>query len=124
MPEPVGRRPSWDTLDRLEGLEKLPAGHPWQGLVNRLARRLRPSGRDREYELSLCNRVRAPVGGVFPIAVLNFKGGVGKTAVVEALGSTFAHIRDDRVLAVDLGGGDLADRHGKPKSIEPARPCR
>lgn len=112
MPEPVGRRPSWDTLDRLEGLEKLPAGHPWQGLVNRLARRLRPSGRDREYELSLCNRVRAPVGGVFPIAVLNFKGGVGKTAVVEALGSTFAHIRDDRVLAVDLGGGDLADRHG------------
>ncbi|EUA33948.1 hypothetical protein I552_4729 [Mycobacterium xenopi 3993] len=49
---------------------------------------------------------------------------MGKTAVVEALGSTFAHIRDDRVLAVDLGGGDLADRHGKPKSIEPARPCR
>ena len=53
------------------------------------------------------------MGGAFPIAVLNFKGGVGKTAVVEALGSTFAAVRDDRVLALDIDAGDLAERHGR-----------
>jgi MinD-like ATPase involved in chromosome partitioning or flagellar assembly len=53
-----------------------------------------------------------PVGSAFPIAVLNLKGGVGKTAVVEALGSTFADARNDRVIAVDVDAGDLGDRHG------------
>ncbi len=52
-------------------------------------------------------------GGAFPIAVLNLKGGVGKTAVVEALGSTFAEARDDRIIAVDIDAGDLVDRHGR-----------
>ena len=44
---------------------------------------------------------------------MNLKGGVGKTAVVEALGSTFASVRLGRVVAVDLDAGDLADRHGR-----------
>ena len=64
------------------------------------------------YELELRDRVRAPLGGAFPIAVLNLKGGVGKTSVVEALGSAFADVRTDRVIAVDFDAGDLADRHG------------
>ena len=58
----------------------------------------------------------------FPIAVLSLKGGVGKTAVVEALGSTFADVRNDRVIAVDIDAGDLAramvavvpHSHGRP----------
>ena len=54
------------------------------------------------------------MGGAFPIAVLNLKGGVGKTAVVEALGSTFADVRHDRIIAVDIDAGDLAERHGRP----------
>ena len=33
--------------------------------------------------------------------------------MVEALGSTFAQVRDDRVIALDLAGGDLAGRHGR-----------
>jgi MinD-like ATPase involved in chromosome partitioning or flagellar assembly len=64
------------------------------------------------HELQLRDRVRAPLGSAFPIAVLNLKGGVGKTSVVEALGSTFADARTDPVIAVDFDAGDLADRHG------------
>jgi chromosome partitioning protein len=64
------------------------------------------------HELELRDRVRAPLGSAFPIAVLNLKGGVGKTSVVEALGSTFADARADRVIALDVDAGDLADRHG------------
>ncbi|ORJ57081.1 cobalamin biosynthesis protein CobB [Mycobacterium simiae] len=70
-------------------------------------------GKDARYEQGLRERIATPVGGVFPIAVLNFKGGVGKTAVVEALGSTFAEARGDRVIAVDIDTGDLAERHGR-----------
>ena len=53
------------------------------------------------------------MGGAVPIAVLGLKGGVGKTAVVEALGSTFADVRGDRIVAVDTDAGDLAERHGR-----------
>ena len=60
------------------------------------------------------------MGGAFPIAVLNLKGGVGKTAVVEALGSTFAEVRDDRVIAVDIDAGDLAERHGRRNPLSMA----
>ena len=72
------------------------------------------------YEAGLRDRIRAPVGSVFPIAVLNLKGGVGKTAVVEALGSTFAQVRDDRIIALDLDAGDLADRHGRRNPLSMA----
>jgi MinD-like ATPase involved in chromosome partitioning or flagellar assembly len=70
-------------------------------------------GKGAAYEAALRDQVRSGVGGAFSIAVLNLKGGVGKTAVVEALGSTFADLRDDRTIAVDMDGGDLADRHGR-----------
>ena len=70
-------------------------------------------GKGSRYEQDLRNRIRAVVGGAFPIAVLNLKGGVGKTAVVEALGSTFAAVRHDRIIAVDIDAGDLAERHGR-----------
>jgi MinD-like ATPase involved in chromosome partitioning or flagellar assembly len=60
------------------------------------------------------------VGGAFPIAVLNLKGGVGKTVVVEALGSTFAAVRDDRVIAVDIDAGDLGERHGRRNPLSMA----
>ncbi len=69
-------------------------------------------GRGETHELELRDRVRAQLGSAFPIAVLNLKGGVGKTSVVEALGSTLAEARSDRMIAVDVDAGDLADRHG------------
>ncbi len=91
----------------------------WRDLVRRLTGIDLGPGKAAAYEQELRDRIRTPVGGVFPIAVLNLKGGVGKTVVVEALGSTFAAVRDDRVIAVDLDAGDLGERHGRrnPLSI-------
>ncbi|WP_375481225.1 MinD/ParA family protein [uncultured Mycobacterium sp.] len=112
---PVEQQPQlgWDTLDRLEELEKIPTRSTWQNVFSGISRLgVLPEAR-RKYEISLRDRVCAPVSSAFPIAVLGLKGGVGKTAVVEALGSTFAQVRDDRVIAVDLAGGDLAGRHGR-----------
>lgn len=85
----------------------------WRGLIHRVTGIDLGPGKNAAYETELRERIRATVGGAFPIAVLNLKGGVGKTAVVEALGSTFAAVRNDRVLALDIDAGDLAERHGR-----------
>ena len=77
-------------------------------------------GKESAYEAGLRDRVRTSVGGAFPIAVLNLKGGVGKTAVVEALGSTFAEARSDRIIAIDIDAGDLVDRHGRRSPLSMA----
>lgn len=100
-------------LDSLEDpYAKPPPEFSWRSLLTRLTGiHLGPS-RSEIYELELRDRARAPLGSAFPIAVLNLKGGVGKTSVVQALGSTFADARTDRVIAVDIDAGALADRHG------------
>jgi MinD-like ATPase involved in chromosome partitioning or flagellar assembly len=106
---PVRRIP----LDSLEvPASDAPPEFSWRSLLSQLTGiHLGPS-KGEMHELELRDRIRAPLGSAFPIAVLNLKGGVGKTSVVEALGSTFADARSDRVIAVDLDAGDLADRHG------------
>ncbi|HTQ16486.1 MinD/ParA family protein [Mycobacterium sp.] len=101
----------------LDGLE-LPGdedadGSSWRDLIYRITRIDLGPGKGAVYERGLRDRIRTGVGTAIPIAVLGLKGGVGKTAVVEALGSTFAHVRDDRVIAVDIDAGDLAARHGR-----------
>ncbi len=60
----------------------------------------------------LLERVRQPVRGDYRIAVLSLKGGVGKTTTTVGLGSTFASMRGDRVIAVDANPdlGTLAQR--------------
>jgi MinD-like ATPase involved in chromosome partitioning or flagellar assembly len=106
---PVRRIP----LDSLEvpASDTLPE-FSWRSLLSQLTGiHLGPS-KGEMHELELRDRIRAPLGSAFPVAVLNLKGGVGKTSVVEALGSTFADARSDRVIAVDLDAGDLANRHG------------
>jgi MinD-like ATPase involved in chromosome partitioning or flagellar assembly len=45
--------------------------------------------------------VNQPLQGCYRIALLSLKGGVGKTTITATLGSTFASIRGDRVVAVD-----------------------
>jgi MinD-like ATPase involved in chromosome partitioning or flagellar assembly len=114
--------PGWAEFDALEAEQQAeaPPQFSWRKLLDRITRvNLRPGG-DQSYELKLRDRIRASVGSAFPIAVLGLKGGVGKTAVVEALGSTFADVRDDRVIAVDIDGGDLADRHGRRSPLSMA----
>lgn len=49
----------------------------------------------------LITRVNQPLQGCYKIAMLSLKGGVGKTTMTATLGSTFASLRGDRVIAVD-----------------------
>jgi MinD-like ATPase involved in chromosome partitioning or flagellar assembly len=49
----------------------------------------------------LITRVNRPLRGCYKIAMLSLKGGVGKTTTTTTLGSTFASLRGDRVIAVD-----------------------
>ncbi|WP_240194015.1 MULTISPECIES: MinD/ParA family protein [unclassified Gordonia (in: high G+C Gram-positive bacteria)] len=60
----------------------------------------------------MVQRVRQPVRGDFRLAVLSLKGGVGKTTTTLGLGSAFASLRGDRVIAVDANPdlGTLASR--------------
>ncbi len=57
-------------------------------------------------------RLRAPFDGSRHVVVMSRKGGVGKTTMTLALGSTFASLRGDRVMAVDANpdAGNLAHR--------------
>jgi MinD-like ATPase involved in chromosome partitioning or flagellar assembly len=49
----------------------------------------------------LIARINQPLRGCYKIAMLSLKGGVGKTTMTTTLGSTFASLRGDRVVAVD-----------------------
>jgi MinD-like ATPase involved in chromosome partitioning or flagellar assembly len=61
---------------------------------------------------ALVARVNQPLQGCYKIAMLSLKGGVGKTTTTAALGSTFASLRGDRVVAVDANPdrGTLAEK--------------
>jgi MinD-like ATPase involved in chromosome partitioning or flagellar assembly len=50
---------------------------------------------------NLVASVNRPLRGSYRIALLSLKGGVGKTTIAATLGSTFAAVRGDRVVAVD-----------------------
>ncbi|WP_347812644.1 MinD/ParA family protein [Rhodococcus sp. Eu-32] len=58
------------------------------------------------------DRIRQPVMGDYRIAFLSLKGGVGKTTTTLGLGSTFASLRGDCVIAVDANPdfGTLGER--------------
>ena len=49
----------------------------------------------------LIGRINQPLHGCYKIVMLSLKGGVGKTTTTVTLGSTFASLRGDRVVAVD-----------------------
>ncbi len=57
--------------------------------------------RAEEAHRELIARIDQPIRGDYRIAVLSLKGGVGKTTTTIGLGSTFASVRGDRVIAVD-----------------------
>ncbi|WP_424565465.1 AAA family ATPase [Tamaricihabitans halophyticus] len=54
-----------------------------------------------QHRRELIGRVNQPLRGCYKIAMLSLKGGVGKTTTTTTLGSTFASLRGDRVIAVD-----------------------
>lgn len=57
-------------------------------------------------------RIRLQLNTAYQIAVISVKGGVGRTTTAATLGSTFAALRPDRVVAVDANPdfGDLPTR--------------
>ncbi|WP_344048321.1 MinD/ParA family ATP-binding protein, partial [Nocardioides panacihumi] len=63
-------------------------------------------------------RLRTPILGSRRVVVMSRKGGVGKTTTTLALGSIFAMLRGDRVVAVDANpdAGNLAHRLAPPSS--------
>ena len=69
------------------------------------------STEEKEVE-ALKERVRQNVRGDYRIACLSLKGGVGKTTTTVGLGSTFASLRGDRIIAIDANPdlGTLAQR--------------
>ena len=86
----------------------------WRRMLHRATRgRVNPgvSQRDREQQ-ALMEQIRKPLASDFRIAVLSIKGGVGKTTTTIGLGSAFAMVRSDRVIAVDANPdrGTLAER--------------
>ena len=65
---------------------------------------------------AVLERVTAPINGSRRVVVMSRKGGVGKTTITLALGSTFAMMRGDRVVALDANpdAGNLAHRVARP----------
>jgi MinD-like ATPase involved in chromosome partitioning or flagellar assembly len=94
---------------------KMPSQRGWRHwlyLMTRINLGLSP---DELYELDLHARIRRNARDSYQIGVFGLKGGVGKTAVTVALGSSLSTIRGDRILAVDADpdAGNLADRAGR-----------
>ncbi|WP_242638733.1 MinD/ParA family protein [Mycolicibacterium sp. S2-37] len=70
---------------------------------------------DEKHVRELHARIRRDARGRHQIAILGTKGGAGRTAVTVSLGSVLAHLRGDRILAIDAdpASGNLADRAGQ-----------
>lgn len=84
----------------------------WRRAVHRITG-INPGESDKEHSYKrLIERVNQPIRGDYKVALLSLKGGVGKTTVTVGLGSTFAAICGDRVIAVDANPdfGTLAQR--------------
>ena len=82
---------------------KPPPSEGWRRLLYVLSGRLINLGespRAARYN-NLVAQVNQPLRGCYRIATLSLKGGVGKTTITATLGSIFAALRGDRVLAVD-----------------------
>ncbi|RDI64498.1 MinD/ParA family ATP-binding protein [Nocardia pseudobrasiliensis] len=93
---------------------KKAAGSGWRRAVHHMSGgAINPGMSAEERRLQeLVARIRQPVRGDYRIAVLSLKGGVGKTTTTMGIGSIFASIRGDRVIAVDANPdfGTLSQR--------------
>lgn len=94
---------------------KMPSQRGWRHVLYLLTRINLGLSPDEIYEMDLHARIRRNARDSYQIGVLGLKGGVGKTAVTVALGSTLAKVRGDRILAIDADpdAGNLADRAGR-----------
>ncbi|MBF6171384.1 AAA family ATPase [Nocardia blacklockiae] len=107
-----GPQPSLDDVP-VRRAKKAP-GSGWRRAVHHMSGgAINPGMSAEERRLQeLVARIRQPVRGDYRIAVLSLKGGVGKTTTTMGIGSIFASIRGDRVIAVDANPdfGTLSQR--------------
>jgi MinD-like ATPase involved in chromosome partitioning or flagellar assembly len=94
---------------------KMPSQRGWRHIIYLLTRINLGLSPDELYEMDLHARIRRNARDSYQIGVFGLKGGVGKTAITVALGSSLSKVRGDRILAVDADpdGGNLADRAGR-----------
>ena len=113
----IGNHRAIDALSHVgvRSAVKMPSQHGWRHVIYLLTRINLGLSPDELYEMDLHARIRRNARDSYQIGVFGLKGGVGKTAVTVALGSTLSKIRGDRILAVDADpdGGNLADRAGR-----------
>lgn len=122
-------RPAYDTTGRIEVLPPalasaellaeiaavrqahLRSNTGMRGALNKVGFNLGLSPAEQRAE-NRRNRIRRQLTAPYQIAVVSVKGGVGRTTTVAALGSTFAKLRPDRVVAIDANPdfGDLSSR--------------
>ncbi|MFE3446450.1 AAA family ATPase [Nocardia sp. NPDC059180] len=109
-----GASPSLDNVPIRGRATKKASGSGWRKAVHHVSGgAINPGMSAEELRLQeLVARIRQPVRGDYRIAVLSLKGGVGKTTTTMGIGSTFASIRGDRVIAVDANPdfGTLSQR--------------
>nr|WP_246002865.1 MinD/ParA family protein [Nocardia tenerifensis] len=107
-----GQPPSLDDVP-MRRAKKSP-GSGWRKAVHHVSGgAINPGLSAEELRLQeLVARIRQPVRGDYRIATLSLKGGVGKTTTTMGIGSIFASIRGDRVIAVDANPdfGTLSQR--------------
>ncbi|MGQ0630144.1 MAG: MinD/ParA family ATP-binding protein [Sporichthyaceae bacterium] len=100
------------TAEKVLKQRRPPPGRGWRkGLLMSTGINLGPSPK----ELTVAgfeDRVRTVIPGCHQLAVISLKGGVGKTTTAAALGSVFASVRGDRVIAIDANPdrGTLGDK--------------
>lgn len=90
---------------------KIPPGYGWRKLMYRLSFGALNTGESpNEQQLrKLKTQVAAPFRGTYSIAVLGGKGGAGKTTITAAIGSVFAALRRDMVVAIDADPAQAAN---------------
>ncbi|WP_245672306.1 AAA family ATPase [Nocardia anaemiae] len=90
---------------------KLQSSTGVRGALNKVGFRLGLSPAEQRAEDRRA-RIRTQLNTPYQIAVISVKGGVGRTTTAATLGSTFAALRPDRVVAVDANPdfGDLPTR--------------
>jgi MinD-like ATPase involved in chromosome partitioning or flagellar assembly len=82
---------------------KPPPSEGWRRLVYVMSGRLINLGESPRAARhnNLVAQVNRPLRGSYRVAVVSLKGGVGKSTIAATLGSAFAAIRGDRVVAID-----------------------
>ncbi|BBY96390.1 hypothetical protein MGALJ_60590 (plasmid) [Mycobacterium gallinarum] len=103
------------SASELNAPRKIPSSRGWRKWLYYGTFKLINTGESPDEQLlrNLNATVAGHLRGTYSIVVLGGKGGVGKTTTTASIGSTFASLRKDKVIAIDANpdrASNLADR--------------